>query len=190
MNKKILILILSLVFTSEYDLTVPFNSKSEISYTGSHPAHSWTGVSDNFKGGIVCNGLDDCSIKIQAPIDSFDSGSSSRDSNMLYYVESNKYRYVTFYSKPFSISDDMLLVGGDVELMGLIDFHGVEKEILFSTFIYPEGQFLRGKVSFDIYLSYHRVDRPSLLFVPISDRIIIKCDLYCLIDEFRSYAEK
>ena len=60
---------------------------------------------------------------------SFDSGSSSRDSNMLYYVESNKYRYVTFYSKPFSISDDMLSVGGDVELMGLIDFHGVEKEI-------------------------------------------------------------
>ena len=70
---------------------------SEISYTGSHPAHDWTGISSSFKGGIVCDSFDDCIIKIQIPINSFDSGNSSRDSNMLYYVEANKFKYVTFF---------------------------------------------------------------------------------------------
>jgi len=190
MIKKIAILTLSLFFSSEYEIKAPFHSDSQVSYIGSHPAHNWTGVSDNFKGGIACNSLDDCIIKIQIPVESFNSGNSSRDSNMLYYVESNKYRYVTFYSNSFSISNNILSVGGSIALTGTIDFHGVKKDIFSNVFIYPDGQFLIGNAEFDIYLTHHKVDRPSLLFVPISDQVTLKCNLYCFIEQFRDKIEK
>ena len=179
------ILMLAFVISSEYAIKAPFQSNSQISYLGRHPAHNWTGISSDFKGGIICADLNDCVIKIQIPIESFHSGNASRDSNMLYYVESHKYRYVTFYSDSFEIDVDILSAGQSMKLSGNIDFHGVKKNILFNTSIYKQGDFLKGEAEFDIYLSHHNVDRPALLFAPISDQVSIKCDLYCLIDEFR-----
>ena len=190
MIRKTILLIFTFLLSSEYDIKAPFQSDSQVSYLGRHPAHNWTGVSSDFKGGIVCNNLNDCVIKIQIPIESFNSGNSSRDSNMLYYVESNKYRYVTFYSNSFEINNNILSRGENINLSGSIDFHGVKKNVSFSASIYKEGIFLRGEAEFDIYLSHHNVERPSLLFAPISDQVSIKCDLYCLIDEFRNQIEK
>ena len=109
---------------------------------------------------------------------------------MLYYVESNKYKYVTFHSEPFPINDKALSVGDSINLKGTIDFHGVEKKVLFNASIFAEDEYLRGEANFNVYLSDHKVERPSLLFTPISDLIIIKCNLYCPINQFRSYVEK
>ena len=190
MRTVLLILITSFLFSSESELTVPFEALSAISYTGSHPAHDWTGISSNFKGGIVCNTLDDCVIKIQIPVRSFDSGNSSRDSNMLYYVEANKFRYVTFFSKSFAINDETLSIGNKFNIEGVIDFHGIEQSVFLNISIFPDGEYLIGVTDFEISLSEHGVDRPSLLFVPISDNIIIKCNLLCELSKFRNYVEK
>ena len=190
MIRFFLILILGLLFSSEYEIKAAFQNKSKISYLGSHPAHDWTGVSQNFKGGVVCNNNSECVIKIQIPIESFNSGNSNRDSNMLYYVESNKYKYVTFYSDSFKFDSTLLLAGKSINLNGELKFHGIKKDISFDVLITNDSQFLRGQTQFDIRLSDYNVERPSLLFVPMSNEVTIKCDLYCLIEQFRGGLEE
>ena len=190
MKKILLIFITFFLISSENELIVPFESMSEISYTGSHPAHDWTGTSSSFKGGIVCDSFDDCMIKIQIPINSFDSGNSSRDSNMLYYVEANKFKYVTFFSEPFSINDETLSIGNKFNIEGVIDFHGIERSVFLNVSIFPRDKYLIGTTEFKISLSDHSVDRPSLLFVPISNNILIKCNLFCELSSFKNYVQK
>tara|TARA_B100000131_G_scaffold169461_1_gene163753 strand:+ start:2143 stop:2715 length:573 start_codon:yes stop_codon:yes gene_type:complete len=185
MIRFFLILILGFLCSSEYQIKAAFQNKSKISYLGSHPAHDWIGVSQKFKGGVVCDDSLECLIKIQIPVESFDSANSNRDSNMLYYVESNKYKYVTFYSDSFKFDSDLLLSGKSINLNGELDFHGIRKDISFDVLITSDSQFLRGQTQFDIRLSDYNVERPSLLFVPISNQVTIKCDLYCLIKEFK-----
>jgi len=184
------ILILGFLFSSEYKIKTVFQDKSKISYLGSHPAHDWMGVSQNFKGGIVCYDNLECVIKIQIPMESFDSGNSNRDSNMLYYVESNKYKYVTFYSDSFKLDNSLLLAGKNINLNGKLNFHGMKKDISFNVLMTSDSQFLRGQTQFEINLSEYNVERPSLLFVPISNKVTIKCDLYCLIEQFRGSIEE
>ena len=184
------ILILGFLFSSEYEIKAVFQDKSKISYLGSHPAHDWIGVSQNFKGGVVCYDNSECVIKIQIPMESFDSGNSNRDSNMLYYVESNKYKYVTFYSDSFKLDNSLLLAGKNINLNGKLNFHGMKKDISFNVLMTSDSQFLRGQTQFEINLSEYNVERPSLLFVPISNKVTIKCDLYCLIEQFRGSIEE
>ena len=106
------------------EIRVSFIDSSAISYKGYHPAHNWKGVSEKLKGGIICKDstLLDCIIKVIAPLDSFDSGSSGRDSNMLFYTEANKYPFVKFTSNSFNIKD---MIGGKNDLLGVLEFHGI-----------------------------------------------------------------
>lgn len=190
MKKCTLILLLSILISSDHELIVPFDSKSEISYFGSHPAHDWVGVTSDFKGGIVCNNLNDCTIKVRIPVDSFDSGNSSRDSNMLYYVEANKFRYVSFFSNSFSINDETLTIGSSIQIEGVIDFHGIKRNASMNVLIFPQDEFLTGIADFEIRLNDHNVDRPSLLFIPISNIIEIKCNLYCQLSKFKEFVQE
>ena len=98
MIKILLILFFGLFFSS--NIKLPFNDNSIVTYEGSHPAHKWKGVSSDIKGGIICES-DSCVIQVIIPLETFDSGSSGRDSNMLFSTESHKYPYVKYYSDFF-----------------------------------------------------------------------------------------
>ncbi len=171
---------ISIIFTISYseNVKILFDSNSTISYIGSHPAHNWTGVSDNFKGGIICNdtSLNECFIKIVAPIKSFDSKNSARDSNMLLYTESKKYPYAKFTSNQVNIFNSL-----DTELMlsGRLEFHGVTKNISVNIALSSKGDMLLGTTEFVLSLEEYGVNRPELLFIPISDEIKITCKLLC-----------
>ena len=155
-----------------------FDSSSVISYTGSHPAHDWTGVSSNFKAGIICNdsSLNECFIKVAAPLKSFDSNNSSRDSNMLLYTDSNKYPYVKFISDQFSISSSL---SKGFELSGELEFHGVKKNISTNVILSIQENMILGRAEFSLSLEDYNIDRPELLFIPISDELKITCKLLC-----------
>ena len=125
---KIISLILSFIITSE-EIRISFSDSSIVSYTGHHPAHDWEGISKQVRGGIICvdNNFKDCIIKIIIPIESFDSGNSGRDSNMLFHTKSNKFPFVKFSSNSFDINKT---INEKFDLNGLLDFHGNKKDIL------------------------------------------------------------
>ena len=155
-----------------------FNNDSVISYTGSHPAHDWTGVSQGFRGGIICKNdlLQECVIKIAVPLKSFDSNNSGRDSNMLLATESNKYPFVKFVSKRFNLLDSL---DQKFDLSGILEFHGVKNNIIIDIEISRDQESMLGLADFSLLLSDYKVSRPELLFTPISDKINISCKLLC-----------
>ena len=111
-----------------------------------------------------------------APLDSFDSGSSGRDSNMLFYTESNKYPFVKFTSNSFNMKS---IVGSDNDLLGVLEFHGIKDTISSRINILNKGFALSGVARFSISLDHYNVDKPQLLFVPISDNIDVECHMFC-----------
>ncbi len=174
----IISLITALIIGSE-EIRISFISDSSIvSYKGYHPAHSWEGVSRQVKGGLICTNTNfsDCIVKIIIPIESFDSGNSGRDSNMLFHVESNKFPFVKFSSNSFDMNK---IINKKINLNGVLDFHGNNKDILTSVEIFVKDSLLYGEAKFSISLEAYNVKRPQLLFVPISDEIIIESKIYC-----------
>jgi len=180
-------LVLAIMIPLE-EIRVSFSDSSTISYKGYHPAHNWSGVSEKLKGGVICKDstLLDCIIKVIAPLDSFDSGSSGRDSNMLFYTESNKYPFVKFTSNSFNIKD---MIGGENNLLGVLEFHGIKDTISTRINILNQKTILYGTAQFTISLDRYNVDKPQLLFVPISDNIDIECHMFCK-NNFLNYNKK
>ena len=170
------ILIISISFTK--GVKIMFDPSSTISYKGFHPAHDWIGESNNFKGGIICddNSFNECFIKVAIPLNSFDSKNSGRDSNMLLYTESNKYPYVKFISKQFSISDSF---SESLNLSGELEFHGIKNNLSTEINLSVQDSIIVGLTKFTISLEDYKVDRPELLFIPISDEVEISCRLTC-----------
>ena len=172
----IILLILPILFAS--DIRISFSDTSVVSYKGSHPAHSWEGISKRVKGGILCkdDSLKDCIMKVIIQLESFDSGNYGRDSNMLFHTESHKYPFVKFNSDSFSIIDS---INSHFDLTGILEFHGIENKISSNIQIFNKNNIFSGLTEFRISLDDYNVDKPQLLFVPISDGIEIKCNLFC-----------
>ena len=176
--KKIfsIFILLSSLALSQVDL-----EDSYISYIGSHPLHSWEGVSKDISFNMECTG-NHCVLNISAPLESFDSGNDSRDSNMLYYTESLLYPEVSFKSEAFRFTGNF---NTSIDMTGELTFHGVTKEIPVKIHLYKDLDnestiSYWGKCSFIINLSSFNVSRPSLLKVKISDEITVGVKLKLL----------
>ena len=175
--KKIL-LILILLFSlalSQIDL-----EESYISYKGTHPLHSWEGISRDISFNMECTG-DHCVLDVSAPLESFDSGNDGRDNNMLYYTESLQYPEVRFQSESFKFTGNF---DTSIDVKGELIFHGVTKEIPVKIVLYKDldGSTIThwGKCSFNISLDSFNVSKPSLLMVKISDEITVNVKLKLL----------
>ena len=171
---SILILLFSLAL-SQIDL-----EESYISYKGTHPLHSWEGISKDISFNMQCTG-DHCVLDVSAPLESFDSGNDGRDNNMLYYTESLQYPEVRFKSELFKFTGNF---DTSIDVKGELIFHGVTKEIPVKIELYKdldESTITHwGKCSFNISLDSFNVSNPSLLMVKISDKIAVNVKLKLL----------
>ena len=141
-------------------------SSSRIEYRGNHPLHAWVGVSIEAKGSVSYNQDSKTgSVKVEVPLNSFDSKVSSRDSNMLYYTEALDYPLVIFES------DKVLIDKSTALIEGRLTFHGVTQKIFLTAAFNEDQKIVKG--DFSILLSDYDVERPSLLFVKIDNKIDI-----------------
>ncbi len=146
--------------------------QTKISYTVTHPFHEATGVST--KGEI--RGLvtaDAVKVEARVPADSFDSGNANRDSNALSVIEAAKYPYITFKATGTPCES----TGNTCELTldGSLTFHGVTKTYRIPVTLKEDGS---GKLAcdfaFPVSLSAHKVEVPSLMFIPLDDKMVVK----------------
>ncbi len=140
---------------------------SEIRYHGIHPLHKWTGISTSASGKVNYDQSTNLgSITVSVPLNSFDSRVYARDSNMLTYTEAIDFPLVTFKSDNASIEQDSLYVNGR------LTFHGITRDISVAASITRQNGFqVNGE--FSINLSDYNVQRPTLLFIKIDDKIRI-----------------
>jgi polyisoprenoid-binding protein YceI len=140
-------------------------TKTTITYKLHHPAHEVEATSDALTVKIEYDKDKQQITKAisQVKVTTFDSRNSSRDSHAMEAVESSKYPTTTFKGTGVSYS------GNTMKIYGGLTFHGVTKNVTINATQSTNGNTLTIKGSFGISLDDHKVERPTLLFVPTDE---------------------
>lgn len=151
--------------------------ESTLGYHLTHPMHKIHGVSRDVRCSVDLT-PDTVTSKIRVSVDvkTFDSGNSNRDSHALEVIQGMKYPRVEF------VSDSVGRDGSAYRVFGQLTFHGVTRPVNFQV----TPHFTTGKVEitggFSVKLSDYKVERPSLLLVPVEDKLDIDIDLFAKLD--------
>ena len=163
---RIIIAIISLTIGYGNEYTI---KAGEITYYGYHFLHDWQGTSNQINGNFTFDSsLENFNGFISIPIKSFDSGNTNRDSNMLVYCKGIKYPDISFRPKEIIKNDKLVTVNGMLEFAGNIQDLTISVNIKATS----DSSFT-AKGKFNILLSKFDIDRPSLLFTEIDDKISI-----------------
>jgi polyisoprenoid-binding protein YceI len=141
--------------------------ESFITYKLTHPLHE---VEATSKKGI-CLIYADAQKKeikdvlVQVPVTSFDSGNSNRDSHAMEVVDAISIPSAKFVSTNIEENGDSLKVSGK------LTFHGVTKDIIINAVTDWSTNRLTVNGLFNISLTEFKVDRPSLLLIPVNDNL-------------------
>ena len=164
---RIIIAIISLTIGYGNEYTI---KAGEITYYGYHFLHDWQGKSSQINGNFTFDSsLENFNGFISIPVRSFDSGNTNRDSNMLVYCRGIKFPNIIFRPKKIIREDRLVTINGMLEFAGEVQDLTTNVNIKATS----DSSFLaEGK--FDIFLSKFDIDRPSLLFAKIDDRISIE----------------
>ena len=101
--KMIFYIICSSLLFGNYSV---IQSNSKVEYFGSHPTHSFSGISSSILLASDCNDNDDvCDLNFKVPIISLNSGNDNRDSNMLNYLKAFSFPYVELNISNFSVKE-------------------------------------------------------------------------------------
>ena len=148
------------------------SDKSIINYTGKHFLHKWSAENKNISGLIQIENETISNIGVVAKVSDFRSGNSNLDSNSLRVLDALKFPNVIFRST------DINQENGQIRIDGIMNFHGIEKDINISAKVVQlDGSIkLSGKLS--VYLTDFLVDRPSLLTMKVDDEINLEFELF------------
>jgi len=148
-------------------------SSSSITYAMNHIMHAWEGTSNQLNGIVQINGNGQIEkVAILAKVSSFDSKSSNRDAHMLEVVESLKYPNITFQSSSITeVNKEKLLV------KGILDFHGVKKEISFEADVKKKNAqtFVIGNTIF--LLEDFNIERPSFMLTKVDNEVKVRFEI-------------
>jgi hypothetical protein len=153
--------------------TAQLSGTGTVEYHLVHKFHKIVGKSQSMqvRGSVDGSGL---KVMARAQASSFDSDNTNRDQHMMETVEGAKYPWVTArialpgYQLPTSASSNKLKTEGAVELHGVTVNHPIELQV--DT---KDGVHFQVKFEFSESLTAHKIERPSLLFVPVDDNITI-----------------
>ena len=148
------------------------SEKSFINYTGKHFLHKWSAENKNISGIIQIDDETISKIGIVAKVSDFKSGNSSLDSNSLRVLEALQFPNVIFKSTT------LYQENGQIRIEGVINFHGIEKDINISAEVIQLNGIIQLSGKFSVYLTEFLVDRPSLLLRQIDNEIKIEFILF------------
>ena len=168
--KKSMYVFLALVlvcFTANAQVTRLRANQDEsfIKYKLTHPLHEVEAIS---KKGICIVNMDTTTQKIkqtlvEVGVTTFDSGNSNRDSHAMEVINAIKYPSAKFLSSDIVYKGDTLIVSG------AMTFHGITKNIIFDATQKINGTRMEIDGSFKLSLTAYKVDRPTLLMMPVND---------------------
>lgn len=161
-----LLVLSGVVFAQKKRLTVD-QKASEIRYAMVHPMHSWEAVSKSFQCALVWDEAKQQieAVAVVAPIKSFDSQNSNRDSHALEVLEALKYPNVTF------ASTRIVGEGKERVVQGKLTFHGVTKEIEFPITYQSTASSVEVTGGFTVQMQTYQIENPTLLGIKTKDDI-------------------
>ena len=172
MNSKLLsVAILLLMFGSpafaQLKAAELIKNESSMTYRIVHPLHKVEATSKEvvYNVQIDTSKREVKSVTAQVDVTSFDSGNSSRDSHAMEVIDALTYPYASFAGSTISQQGDSLKIAGK------ITFHGVTKDIVIPALAKWEPNKLDVTGDFDLSLEAFHIERPSLLLIPVEDKL-------------------
>jgi hypothetical protein len=143
-----------------------------VAYHLVHKFHKIVGVSKSMavRGSVDGTGL---KLMARAQVSTFDSDNTNRDAHMMEAVEGEKYPWVSVRA---ALPGFKLPTNGatTVTVQAAVELHGVSVnhpiDIKLET---NDGLHFKASFQFDESLTAHKIERPSLMFVPVDDLIKI-----------------
>lgn len=141
--------------------------ESSITYQLTHPLHEVESTSKDAYCAIEVdpNTKEIKKVSVQVDVTTFNSGNSNRDSHAMEVIDALSYPDARFASTNISQKGDSLKVAGK------LTFHGITKDILISAATKWSKDKLVVNGNFDISLTAFKVERPSLLMIPVKDTL-------------------
>jgi polyisoprenoid-binding protein YceI len=132
-----------------------------------HPMHKFDATSKDvvYTASLDINAKNIRTVSAVVDVTSFDSGNSNRDSHAMEVIDALSFPEATFVSTSIVPKGNSLIVGGK------LTFHGVTNDVTATAF--PEwgsGKLIVHAVM-PISLTAFKVERPSLLFMPVEDTL-------------------
>ena len=171
MTKYFVIAFFSIVVTSlAFSQVKTFDSEKDgtwVIYRLSHPLHKMEATSKEMMFRVKMDPAkkEIQSVIAQVDVTSFDSGNSNRDSHAMEVIDAIDYPDATFSSTGMSQHGDSL------EITGNLNFHGIGKSITVPILTTWSATELKVQGGFPISMTDFKIDRPSLLMIPVSDTI-------------------
>jgi polyisoprenoid-binding protein YceI len=161
--------ILSFVLSMLFQSPTYETSASSVTYSMVHKLHSWQGVSKDLKVATKWNDQKNEieQISIVVNVSTFNSGLSSRDSHMMEVLDGLTYPRILFSSSSVQYTPEGILVKGKLQ------FHGVERMIETKVKLEKVNRKLVFSGTLPVLLEDFKVQRPSLLFVKVDNKIQI-----------------
>jgi hypothetical protein len=151
---------------------------STLSYRLVHKLHEVEGRSKAVEGKARWLPDGTVQVMVRARVDSFDSGNSNRDAHLQEVTEAARLPWVILKAVAAGIRVDALPAEIEVPLRGLLEFHGIPREVAVTARVrLPSADRAEVVASFPVSLTAHGVERPALLFVPVDDRIDVTARL-------------
>lgn len=113
-------------------------------------------------------------------LDRFSSGNLLRDTNARRTVfEVRDFPIATFAglsldADPFDLPEGATRT---LSVLGVLDLHGVEREVMVPLEVVRSGGRLRIAGRFELLLSDHGMQRPAFLFLEVEDRVVVRLRL-------------
>ncbi len=155
-----------------YAQTVHLSGMGTVEYHMVHKFHKIAGVSKamEVRGTVDASGL---KVMARAQVGTFDSDNANRDAHMMETVDGEKYPWVSVRAalpgfKLPTHGTTKIAVQASVELHGVAVSHPID--ITLQT---NDGTHFHVSFEFPESLTAHKIERPSLLFIPVDDLITI-----------------
>lgn len=146
-------------------------SRSEISYTGVHLLHQWTGVNKKLVGLMTTSKDQIDMIAVSAKVADFDSGNENRDAHALELLDVFDFPNVRFLAKKFTRN------GQNVVMDGVLQFRGVSREISVTMNLAPEENQYKVFGTFTVQPTLFNMPLPSFMLKNIDDALDISISL-------------
>ena len=163
----ILLLIQFSVILSQSKQIEAVKQESFITYQLTHPLHEIESTSKEAycKIDLDLGKKEIKNVFVQVEVTTFNSGNSSRDSHAMEVIDA-----LSFPDSRFT-SSSIIQKGDSLKVYGKLTFHGITKDIVISAATKWSNNKLVVNGNFEISLTAFKVDRPSLLLIPVKDAL-------------------
>jgi polyisoprenoid-binding protein YceI len=147
-------------------------------YTIKHKLHEVSAESHEVEGKAKLLPDGTVQLMVRAPVASFRSGDGNRDEHMLETTGGQSYPFVTFKGLAHLPAPASYPATVTLSVAGELEFHGQKNpETIPVTVELASAQQWHVTAAFDISLDRYKIERPSLLLIPIDDACHMDLDL-------------